>query len=125
MLDAIATGGLTPPTAKELAAQLDYKPDQVEPLLKLCIEDGLLIRISGALSFAPEAIEHARSVCENLLQEIGEATMSQLREAWGVSRKFAVPLCEFFDARGVTVRKDDLRIPGPNVSQPVSAENSR
>ncbi|MEY4230162.1 MAG: selenocysteine-specific elongation factor, partial [Actinomycetota bacterium] len=42
-------------------------------------------------------------------------TLSQLRESMGVSRKYAVPLANELDARGVTRRRDDLRIAGPRL----------
>jgi selenocysteine-specific elongation factor len=40
--------------------------------------------------------------------------MAELRDAWGVTRKFAVPLCEYFDSIGVTTRDGDLRSAGSN-----------
>ncbi|MCH7689268.1 MAG: SelB C-terminal domain-containing protein, partial [Planctomycetes bacterium] len=120
LLEKIALAKLTPPTVKGLMTDLGQKLDQIEPLLNLCVEDGLLVKVSSDLFFTPDALEEARSICENYLKEVGEAAMSQLREAWGVSRKFAVPLCEFFDERQVTIRKQDLRIPGPNLATPLN-----
>ena len=38
-------------------------------------------------------------------------TVSQLREALGTSRKYAVPLAEWMDAQGITRRVGDLRFP--------------
>ena len=38
-------------------------------------------------------------------------TVSAFREALGTSRKYAVPLLEWFDRRGVTRRDGDLRFP--------------
>ncbi len=37
------------------------------------------------------------------------ATTAELREALGVSRKYAIPLLEYFDAQGVTKREGDVR----------------
>ena len=37
--------------------------------------------------------------------------MSAFREALGTSRKFALPLLEWFDHRGITRREGDLRFP--------------
>jgi selenocysteine-specific elongation factor len=37
------------------------------------------------------------------------ATMAQLRDAFGTSRKFALPLMERFDSLGLTIRDGDLR----------------
>jgi len=34
-------------------------------------------------------------------------TLSQARQAWGTTRRVAVPLMEWLDARGVTVRQAD------------------
>ncbi len=39
-------------------------------------------------------------------------TLSQLREALGTTRKYAVPLVTLLDGRGITRRRGDLRIAG-------------
>jgi selenocysteine-specific elongation factor len=119
LLEAIGQAGLTPPTTKELATSLGQKPDQLQALLNVCVEDGLLVQVSDALYFAPEALEQARVLTKEFLEQTGEATMSQLREAWNTSRKFAVPLCEYFDERGLTTRKGDLRTAGPNLERAI------
>lgn len=119
LLERLASEKLTPSTLKVLATDLGQKPDQIQTLLNVCMEDGLVFKVSDDLYFTPEALEEARQICENYLSEVGEATMSQLRENWNVSRKFAVPLCEYFDARGMTVRKEDVRVPGPNLGTPL------
>jgi len=117
ILDLVAQAGLSPPTVKELATATALKPDQVEQLLTLCDEDGLLVRAGEELCFTPSALDDARRRCREFLAANGPATLSQLREAWGVSRKFAVPLGELFDARGWTVREGDLRRPGPKLDE--------
>ncbi len=118
-LEAITQSGLKPPTLKELAASTGQKPAEIETLLNLSVEDGLLVKIADGLFFTPEAIEQARGMCENVLNELGEATMSQLREAWGVSRKFAVPICEHLDQLQVTTRTGDVRIAGPRIKDTI------
>ena len=119
ILEAVNQGELTPPTTKELTTLLREPLEKLDVLLNLCVEEGILVKVSDLLFYTPAAIENARGLCEDLLQESGEATMSQLREAWGISRKFAVPLCEHFDALGITVRNEDVRVPGPNLGQSV------
>ena len=119
LLETIAAAGLAPPTIKELAADMGQKPAEIDALLNLSMEDGLLVRVAQGLCFSPDSLEQARLICKDLLNETGEATMSQLREAWGISRKFAVPLCEYFDTQGLTVRKQDVRVAGPKLGDPV------
>lgn len=120
MVEAITASGLTPPTTKELATTLQQKPDAIEPLLHLSCEDGLLVKVSDELYYSAEAIERARRLCADELSKLGQATMAQLRDAWGVSRKFSVPLCEFFDAHHLTVRQGDLRAAGSKLAEPWS-----
>jgi len=119
LLESIRNAGLLPPTIKELCTSTGQSAGQLEPLLKLCAEDGLLVRVSADLFFSPEALERGRSLCENLLVDSEHATMSELRSAWGVSRKFSVPLCEYFDKLSVTIRKGDVRTAGPSLSRPL------
>jgi len=111
-LAAIADSGLSPPTKKELAATTGFRVDQLEPLLTLCVQDGLLVEVSRDLLFTPQAIDHAIEMCREVLADSDGATISELREAWGVSRKYAVPLSEYLDRHGVTVRNGDVRVLG-------------
>jgi len=40
----------------------------------------------------------------------GSATVSDMRQALGTNRRVVVPLAEYLDRTGVTVRKGDLRV---------------
>lgn len=114
LLNQITAGMLTPPMSKDLAKSLDLKLPDVEQLLNLWVEDAMLIRIGDGLYFTPEALNEARQRCLGQIKEHGPATMAELRDAWEVTRKFAVPLCEYFDSVGVTIRDGDLRSAGSN-----------
>jgi selenocysteine-specific elongation factor len=115
ILAETAAGGVMPPDVKNLMSTIGMKPDQINPLLTVCVEDGLLVRVSDLMYYTPEGLEQARVICCDLLSEKGEAPMSELRETWGVSRKYAVPLCEYFDSVGITVRQGDVRVAGPEI----------
>lgn len=109
ILDRITNGRLSPPTSKELARALDLKLAEVEQLSNLWVEDAMLIRVGDGLYVTPDSLEEARQRCRQQIEEHGPATMAELRDVWGVTRKFAVPLCEYFDSIGVTVRNGDVR----------------
>jgi len=119
VLDEIGRAGLAPPTAKELAEKLGQRLDSLLPVLTVCVEDGLLVDIGEGLYYPPGALEQARSICQATLASAGSATMSQLREAWKITRKFSVPLCEWFDAHQLTIRAGDLRRAGPKLNEPL------
>jgi selenocysteine-specific elongation factor len=72
--------------------------------LAAAVRDEQLVRISDGIYLAPGVAEVARVRLAALPQPF---TLSQARQAWGTSRRVAVPLAEWLDARGVTVRQPD------------------
>jgi len=51
-----------------------------------------------------------RAALEAALTELGQATPAQLRERFGLTRKYLIPLLEWADRRGITRRSGDARI---------------
>jgi selenocysteine-specific elongation factor len=98
-------GGTAPP-----------EPEGVDrATLRELVRRGVLIERDG-IYFHVDAIDTAAGAAARLLRDHPDGvTMSQLREAMGVSRKYAVPLATELDARGVTRRRGDLRIAGPRL----------
>jgi selenocysteine-specific elongation factor len=43
------------------------------------------------------------------LKEHGEITTTQFKEMTGASRKYTIPLLEYFDAQKVTIRVGEVR----------------
>lgn len=110
LLPLINGAGLTPPSVAELSATLGHEQSIVRKALASLSDDGSLIRVSSDLHFTAAAIETARAAITEVLEANPEgATAAQLREALGVSRKFAIPLLEYFDAQGLTKRAGELR----------------
>ena len=93
-------------------------PDGVDPAeLRELARRGLVVPQEG-IWFAAPALDEAAVVCARLLADQPAGfTMSDLREALGTSRKYAVPLATLLDARGVTRRREDVRIAGPRLPE--------
>jgi selenocysteine-specific elongation factor len=72
------------------------------------LASGALVRVDDAV-YRGEQIARLRSRLETALRNDGTITVSAFRELAGTSRKFAVPLLEWFDAAGVTIRSGDVR----------------
>jgi selenocysteine-specific elongation factor len=53
--------------------------------------------------------EMRRRVTERLQSGPG-ATVAEIRDLLGTTRKFAVPICEYLDRIGLTRRDGDLRV---------------
>ena len=68
------------------------------------------------LLFHSDSINAAARVAAELLATDPEGfTVAQFRDHTGASRKYALPLVAELDARGITRRRDDLRIAGPRL----------
>ena len=110
LLPAISEQGLTPSTMSELATGIDIDADVVRRALTKLALDGRVVRLGSEMHFSAEAIDGARETLSACLSaHSGGATAAELRDALGVSRKYAIPLLEYFDAQGLTRRDDDLR----------------
>jgi selenocysteine-specific elongation factor len=70
---------------------------------------GTLVKVNDELYRGTQMAQiHAR--VETFLRANKQMTMAQFRDLIGTSRKYAVPLLEWFDARGITVRSGDYRM---------------
>ena len=104
-LGALLAGGFAPPDSLGV--------DRLQ--LRELVRRKLVVERDG-LYFHPCAIDAAANAAAGLLRAHPEGfTVSQFREALGVTRKHALPLAAELDARGITRRRDDLRIAGPKL----------
>jgi len=70
-----------------------------------------------------EALVRSLDATRALFARQPSISVADFKEALGVSRKHAIPLLEYLDRRRVTVRRGDLRVPGPGLETPGSAHN--
>jgi selenocysteine-specific elongation factor len=104
LLRAIGGGReATPPTVREL--QMAGFPRDV---IEAAAREGLVVRITPDLVVTPDLAERSERIVRSAADGI---TVSAFREILGTSRKYAVPLLEWLDRRGVTRREGDLRFP--------------
>jgi selenocysteine-specific elongation factor len=82
-------------------------------ILQLLIETGILVRVSGDLFFHREALDGLKGKLRSYAAEHEPERMIDVpafKDLAGVSRKYAIPLLEFFDRERVTRRAADRRI---------------
>ncbi|MGY1914092.1 selenocysteine-specific translation elongation factor [Blastococcus sp. SYSU DS0973] len=72
--------------------------------LAAAVRSGQLVRVGEGVYLAPGIAGTARARLADLPEPF---TLSQARQAWGTSRRVAVPLMEWLDGQGVTVRQPD------------------
>ena len=101
--------GTTPPPLKYLFEQAGLGQAEGRQALTALVRAGRAQRVSEELFLATETVEACIAAIRAHLDAGGEGTVAALKDAMGTSRKFAVPILEYFDAHGVTKRDGDLR----------------
>ena len=110
MLKIFKDSGLQPPFFRDIAETLKSEPAQAKDVLNLLIEEGLIIRTKDDLFFHAEAIADLKQRLVKFLEQQGEMNPSQFKDmTGGASRKFLIPLLEYFDSKNVTLRVGDVR----------------
>jgi len=102
-------GALMPPYFKEVSADLDVDPKSAKDVLMLLVDEGEVIKVKEDLYFHREAIDQLRTRLVDYLKDNGEISTPQFKEMTGATRKYVIPLIEYFDAKNVTIRIGDTR----------------
>ncbi|MGE5809127.1 MAG: selenocysteine-specific translation elongation factor [Nitrospirota bacterium] len=110
IVEAIKKGGSQPPVREEFPALFGISDKDARDLLKLLADEGRTVRINDSLHLDREILEKIRGDLKNHLAEKKEITMAEFRDLARTSRKFAVPLMEFFDSQKLTQRVGDKRV---------------
>ncbi|MBW1999374.1 MAG: selenocysteine-specific translation elongation factor [Deltaproteobacteria bacterium] len=106
--EAYLKGGLQPPYFKELEGKLPG--DRAADVLNVMLGEGVLVKVKEDLYFHRDVIEGLKKNLIDFLKEKGEITTPQFKEMTGASRKYTIPLIEYFDRTQVTVRVGDNRV---------------
>jgi selenocysteine-specific elongation factor len=110
IVEAVKKGGALPPTREELPALLSITEKDAKDLLKLLVQESRIARINDSLYLFSDTLESIRADLKKYLEEKKEITMGEFRDLARTSRKFAVPLMEYFDSQKLTQRIGDKRV---------------
>jgi selenocysteine-specific elongation factor len=99
---------LQPPRPVEAAAALGVDRAELERALDLLARGRVVTRVKD-LWFHADALAALRARLCAFLDERGQIAPQEWKELVGGSRKFAIPLAEYFDAEKVTLRIGDIR----------------
>jgi selenocysteine-specific elongation factor len=101
--------GTKPPSADEAQAGLD--PRLAPALYKLLVQRGVLVEISKEdVVFHRKTLDGVREAVIAEIREKGELQPSPFRDRIATTRKYLIPLLEYFDKMGLTVRQESARV---------------
>ncbi len=109
IVDAYHKGGLTPPYFKDICQSFDLKESEAKKILMVLVGEGRIVKVKEDLYFDAETIETLKSRLVQFLSENSDISAPQFKDMTGVSRKYLIPLFEYFDSKNITIRVGDVR----------------
>ncbi|MDD2898253.1 MAG: selenocysteine-specific translation elongation factor [Desulfuromonadaceae bacterium] len=110
ILRELEKGGKEPPFLNDLCAMLDIPEKLALQHLALLAREGKVIKLKSDIFYRPEPLAGMEELLSNYLRENGEISPAEFRGITGLSRKFMIPVLEYFDTRKVTIRLGDKRV---------------
>lgn len=101
--------GLTPPFFRTICTDLDVDPKNATDVLHMLIDEKILVKTKDDLYFDAREIEKLETALVTVLKEKGEITTPEFKDMTNISRKFVIPLIEYFDSINLTIRVGDTR----------------
>ncbi|MFT5051480.1 MAG: selenocysteine-specific elongation factor [Chlamydiales bacterium] len=109
VLELLRVARFQPPALADLIAP-DFDEARLRALLHYLVDEGQVVRIGGDVHFERECIDEARRAVIENCEANGQLEIPELRDRLGTSRKYLIPLLEYFDASGVTLRQAGHRV---------------
>ncbi|WP_028583317.1 selenocysteine-specific translation elongation factor [Desulfogranum mediterraneum] len=102
---------LAPPNLKDVLARFAQFPErQILQVFDLLLEQGVLTKINESLFFSSQALDRLAAELESYIRREGEIDAPRFKELTGLTRKFSIPLLEYFDKIKLTIRVGDKRV---------------
>jgi selenocysteine-specific elongation factor len=107
---AFASAGLKVPALKDVLAGLRVDKARAQKIVTLLLRDKVLVKISEDLVFHRVALDGLRRRIASEKAKSPTIDVARFKDLTGVSRKYAIPLLEYFDREHVTRRVGDERV---------------
>ncbi len=107
--DAFASAGLEVPYLKDVLAKLPIDKARAQKIVTLLLRDRVLIKVSDDLVFHRSTLDELRKRLLAFKSKSASIDVAGFKDLTGVTRKYAIPLLEYFDRERVTRRVGDKR----------------
>ena len=110
LLAALREAGGSPATLDEIFSSCEIEPALGRRAMASLEKAGEAMRVTKELAFAAETLSQFEQAVRTCLANGASASAAELRDAMGTTRKYAIPLLEYFDGKGITRRSGDERV---------------
>jgi selenocysteine-specific elongation factor len=100
---------LSPPDIKQMADDLGVDRRRLAELMRAMERQRSIVCVAPDLYFLRDCVDRVRGELVRDLSAKDTITTAEFRDRYKTSRKYAIPLLEYFDRAGVTARVGDVR----------------
>jgi len=108
--EAVLKAGLQSPSPRELSEAWSEKEEGVQAVFEHLVHEGVLVKIKSGIYIHRVPVEHLKEELVSYLKKNKEITTPQFKEMTKASRKYAIPLIEYFDQIKLTIRLGEKRV---------------
>ncbi|MBF0233209.1 MAG: selenocysteine-specific translation elongation factor [Desulfamplus sp.] len=101
--------GLTPPFFRDVCTELEVDQKSARDVLQMLIDEKKIIKTKDDLYFDFNAMTQLENRLVEFLIKSGEITTPQFKDMTQISRKYVIPIIEYFDSVNLTIRVGDTR----------------
>ena len=109
LLKILDDEGFVTPNLEQLSIANNCDKEKIKKILNILEKDNQIIRINESLIFSIKNLNGLRKDLSNFFLSNQVLSMKDFKEITGTTRKYAVPLLEYFDKIKFTFRVDDGR----------------
>ena len=102
-------GGFQPPSVDEIIKAAKNQKEYRQ-IMQSLVENNTLIKINDDTIMHTDYYSKALELLKKFVQDNSDITLSQFRDLLNTSRKYALPLLEFFDQNKITKRIGEKRV---------------
>ncbi len=110
IMHAVEANLFSPPALEELRALSGQGETDFAELTAYLLDTGALVKVSPEIYFSQRAIKEGQQILSNYFDHEKELSLATARDLFNTSRKYALPLIEYFDKIRFTRRVGDMRV---------------
>jgi selenocysteine-specific elongation factor len=95
---------VSPADVAQLARELKMGRETLTQVLRVLERQGAVVRVAADMYFLSSSIQEITRIVRDELSSRDEISPAMFRDRLGITRKHAIPLLEYLDRNGVTVR---------------------
>ena len=106
---ALARNPLAPPYLKEIEKAVGAERPKLNEVIRVMERQGEIVRVTTELYYLKDSIDRIKGDLYSYFENHEEMSAATFRDILQSSRKYTIPVLEYFDRTGVTMRVGDVR----------------